>query len=279
MTLFKYLHPDRSDVLRSQSIRFSPIGVLNDPFEMKPHLSTIADHGYILDQTVRLIPQILEDELAKLPVGLRDAVPKEALVRLLTERAPQTANAIKNVTGAFMPMIRETFERKFGELLGILCLTESPNSLPMWAHYADSHRGFVIGFDQNSPFFNRRNSPSDDLRHLRKVEYSDTRPSLSLVEINSFLPFLTKGADWSYESEWRMVQPLDGASRVVGNAEEPVHLFAFPPHAVSSVILGCRMSEQKRAELQQIIAEIPAYCHVRCVQAELDERHYRVRTA
>lgn len=36
MSLYKYLIPDRIDVIRSRSGRFTQHMALNDPFEMKP---------------------------------------------------------------------------------------------------------------------------------------------------------------------------------------------------------------------------------------------------
>ena len=46
MKLYKYLHPDRIDVLKNKSIRFSPPVAFNDPFEFKPVLSGIASSDY-----------------------------------------------------------------------------------------------------------------------------------------------------------------------------------------------------------------------------------------
>lgn len=266
-------------MLRGQRIRFSPIHALNDPFEMKPHLSAVADRDYILEQARRSVPQVLETELAKLPPSVRSLLSEERLAAFLSAKVPQTAESLGQTIASFMPSIRETLERRFGDLLGILCLSETADNLPMWAHYADSHRGFVVGFDETSPFFDCRVSPTDDLRHVRRVEYSLDRPSLTLVELNSFRPFLTKGTDWAYEREWRMVRPLDDASHVVGNGTDAVHLFDFPAQALTSVILGCRMSEAKRAEIRSILQSDSSFGHVRCIQAELDARHYRVTVA
>ncbi len=179
----------------------------------------------------------------------------------------------------FMPMLQQLIARKFDELIGILCLSESPDNLLMWAHYADSHRGFVIEFDQRSPFFNRRVNDEDELRHLQRVAYCPTRPSLTLSDVNDFSPFMTKGTDWEYEAEWRMLLPLDEASKVFGEGTQAVHLFEFPAEAISAVILGCRMASDKKEEVRQILSNFPHFNHVRCTEAEIDDEHYRVRVA
>ena len=36
---------------------------------------------------------------------------------------------------------------------GILSLTQAPDSIPMWAHYAAAHTGFVIAFDTAKSLF------------------------------------------------------------------------------------------------------------------------------
>jgi hypothetical protein len=132
----------------------------------------------------------------------------------------------------------------------------------MWAHYADSHQGFVVEFDPESPFFKQQFGPNDDFRHLRKVIYREERPAVVLTEMKDFSPFLTKGQDWSYETEWRMMMPLGDASRIIGEGPTAGHLFAFPRSMVRGVIFGCRMAESKKTEIRQILDSTPEYEHV-----------------
>lgn len=274
MPLYKYLHPDRTDVLRNQCIRFSSPAVLNDPFELKPHLAALATPEYAAAELQRSLPRVLAEELTQLPVELRALIPAEALQAFLQAQLPSIQKSLDGVSAQMMPLLQETMARKLEELLGVLCLSESPKSLLMWAHYADSHRGFVVQFDETSPFFDRRVSDDDELRHLRRVTYSSKRPSLTLSEVEDGSAFLVKGIEWEYEAEWRMIVPLADASRVVGTGPEAIHLYNFPASAVTSVILGCRMSEAKRAEIQALLVESPHYAHARCINAEIDNESY-----
>lgn len=45
MILYKYLTPDRIDVLQNCMVRYTQPGAFNDPFEVKPYISnsTFAD--------------------------------------------------------------------------------------------------------------------------------------------------------------------------------------------------------------------------------------------
>ena len=277
MPLYKYLHPDRTDVLRNQCIRFSSPAALNDPFELKPHLAALATAEYAAAELRRALPRALEEELEKVPAELRALIPRHALEILLESQLPSVQTQLEGFSAQMMPLLQETMARKLEELLGILCLTEDADNLLMWAHYADSHRGFVLHFDEASPFFHRRVSDEDELRHLRKVTYSEKRPSLTLSDVEDGSVFLTKGSAWGYETEWRMIVPLADASKTVGSGAEAIHLFDFPAAAVRSIVFGCRMLEAKKLEIQTLLSELPQYAHVRRIQAEIDNEHYLVR--
>lgn len=42
---------------------------------------------------------------------------------------------------------------QFNDDTAIFCMSQVWDSILMWAHYADSHKGFVVGFDMSHPFF------------------------------------------------------------------------------------------------------------------------------
>jgi hypothetical protein len=279
MHLFKYLHPKRTDVLRDANIRFSSPKALNDPFELKPHISSVVRPDDIPESVARALPEQIDVACKNMPSHLRAVVSEDTYRALLVELAPVVKSATVTLLRTIDPMVVANVEKAFEDILGILCLTENPASLLMWAHYADSHQGFVLEFDPDSPFFNQRGGPEDEFRYLRQVIYRDERPTVVLTELEDFSPFLTKGLDWSYEAEWRMLMPLSAASRTSGQGPTAIHLFAFPRSMVRRVIFGCRMAESKKAEIRQIINCSPEYENVQCAQAQIDARHYRLLTA
>lgn len=277
MPLFKYLHPDRTDVLLGRSIRFSSPAVLNDPFELNPHLASLASPEHMEAKITQLFSELVREELAKLPSEVRALVSVEALHEILLRQLPQAKRNVQGIAEMLMPKLQEVMACKIEELFGILCLSESAENLVMWAHYADSHRGFVIEFDEHSPFFDCRLTPDDELRHLRKVSYNSRRPSLTLADVEDFSPFMTKSTAWEYEAEWRMIVPLDTASKIIGEGAQALHLFDFPAEAITSVVLGCRMAVHKKEEVRKILTDLPHFSHVHCVEAEIDNEHYLVR--
>lgn len=118
------------------------------------------------------------------------------------------------------------------ESVAILSLTESPLNPLMWAHYGESHSGFVIGYDVDNRFLNSNEYcliPASEGR----CEYSEGKPKkvlsdserdtlfkwfqlgLGLPDVEIEDPsriykkiFLTKSSHWSYEKEIRIVKSV-----------------------------------------------------------------------
>jgi len=277
MRLYKYLHPDRISVLRDGMIRFSSPKVLNDPFELKPHVSAIATKQYLDAEIDRSLPKVLAEEYSNLPLQFRKRVSLQQFQTLAKTHFPTAKSRVEEFADRASSMVQQLMAQKFEEMIGVLCLTESPANLLMWAHYADSHQGFVVEFDSDAPFFDQRKGPDDEFRHLRKVIYSDRRPSLILSESDTFSPFLTKGPDWSYEAEWRMMLPLFEANHVIGEGPTGVHLFEYPRTVIRAVILGCRMTEETKRGITNVLQTVDELKNVQCYQTAIDEEHYRLQ--
>ena len=169
------------------------------------------------------------------------------------------------------PLISRQIYEFANESLGVLCLTEKPENLLMWAHYADHHRGAVIEFDENHEFFNRRVGAEDDFRHFRKVSYTETRPTIFLSDSTAVDFFYFKSKEWEYEEEWRLISPLkDCSDRSTNGAGLPICLFAVPPSCITAVALGVRMPESQKFELTKELRTNKEFRHVRVEQVDLD---------
>lgn len=153
----------------------------------------------------------------------------------------------------------------------VLSLTEAPDHLLMWSHYADQHRGFVLEFDARHGFFDQRQADDDEFHHVRKVQYSEYRPSTTIEFFLSPRTLLTKSVEWKYEQEWRMLVDLARfAHRPVSSGGQEIHLVSLPPECITGVILGSRMPEETRARIDDLVAKDPRYAHVTVRCAELD---------
>jgi tetratricopeptide (TPR) repeat protein len=201
------------------------------------------------------------------------------------------------VAGAQEHLLQEQATRT-----GVVCLTEHPDNLLMWAHYAQNHEGFVVGFDTTHAFFADRPAGSG----LRRVKYQLERPALprSMVEehlkhqprinphgfVNVFVsrgeyaPLvgdddyrLVKSREWEYEGEWRLVLPVTPPyRRLHASGAMPVYLVPFPMRAVRTVILGCRSFSALYPQISQIIEDQSAYAGVEIVSASRAARTFQL---
>ena len=281
MTLFKYIRPERIDVVENLEIRFTQPDALNDPFELRPHFDSLVAEGDVLAN----LPQT--------PVDLRPMVAQAYSMLTEEQRATLPLHAAMQAIDAFMATddareataqglqlflqlmrdgaapIREAIYHAFNDNVGILSLSEIPDHELMWSHYADTYRGLVLCFDEGNSFFNRRRSETDEFYFVRKVHYSDG-PATSLANIDGDALLVTKGTKWSYEREWRMLVPLRDATRSLKIGEDTVHLFAFPPEALKGIILGAHTTATLEASVRNLLNDRPELRHVHLSRALLD---------
>ena len=126
---------------------------------------------------------------------------------------------------------------------GVYSMTSKKDDLLMWGHYADSHRGFVIGFDTASLKLNQYLS-------LVKVKYVDEYPIFddSQLDItNSIHEHMgivagRKGKQWENEQEWRLVFLFK---------RELITMPMLP----TEIIFGHRMQESHQNTLYQLVTE------------------------
>jgi len=272
MRLFKYFHPDRVDVLKNRMICFSSPQHLNDPFELKPPCRIYASDDAVRAEAMEKFPAHYQDALDKLPAFIRPLISEESKQALQQKILEESAGLTANLMQQMLPGIYRFFE----ESVGVLCLTEQPDDLLMWAHYAAAHEGFVIEFDPSSSFFNQRRSDHDEFRHLRRIIYAEERRHLVMGADKDISALLTKSSHWAYEKEWRMMVHLIDATNKHTSGSKTFHLFSFPADAIKSVILGCRMSSATMTEIVEAVRGSIDLSHVTCWQTEVDDSIFRL---
>jgi hypothetical protein len=300
MKLYKYVVPERLDVLQNGFIRFTQPEALNDPFEMRPVIKKLVGEGFWEEMHAdtgrwirsedfyeSMVTQIIDKYV---PAATRQKMSDEqyrTMVQMLTPilqkgftsrpdlmKGMETffhvgIGVAKEEMGAFAKNVPSIIN----ESLGALSLTERADHPLMWAHYASSHTGLVLEFDAEHPFFHE----GPEHCRLQKVAYSATKPTIEvLAEGESpWIPwFYTKSKDWEYEQEWRVLRPLGSADKVIPFDTGNIHLFAFPPECVTGVIFGCRTSLAKHQEVAAFLEGEARYQHVRLYQAIQSETNH-----
>ncbi|MSU62859.1 MAG: DUF2971 domain-containing protein [Pedosphaera sp.] len=235
MRLFKYVKPERVDILSNLEIAFTPPDALNDPFELTPAVKM--DRAAVRREMKKYGPEFLarRPELDK----LRRRKRKEAYQQWRDQTAkPQ----LRKPAESFQDFIPDNLGSRFG----ILCLSTTHDNLLMWSHYTDSHRGFVIEFDSTEPAF-------VELGPQFPINYSDERPVYDESKRNDIAAWQTKGLIWKYEGEYRVFRFLEDCRRVRKHTGDgDVFLVPFQPPCLRAVYLGCRTP----TECEQQILEI-----------------------
>lgn len=239
--LYKYLSPDSRyfalalhELLLHNRIRLSARAEFNDPFDA----STVLQ--YVDDDTVQSwFSGVLT------PHGLDHL------------RAPLLAHA-KADSVSFQRKSYETLKGTF-DRLGIYSLSAVPDNPLMWAHYATSHRGVVVGFDHLTPTFIA----------AVPVRYQQELPAFSLnPDVQLHLLAAVKGLPWSYEREWRLINP--------NQAREWI---AIEPSSILSICLGARCSAEDRQAVRELLSRraLEGLPDVELYEVELSEDSFEMR--
>ena len=152
-----------------------------------------------------------------------------------------------------------------------LALAENRESLLMWAHYTDRHRGFLIGFDDADGIL----QVASPHRDFGPVSYRHHRPSRPLMkEVTNQELFYTKNSEWAYEREWRIVDSLISAEGEATDQSRDCWPFRFRTQAVKEVILGHRATVIA-PNITTVLSE-PRYGHVSLLLATPDQKRFHL---
>ena len=274
MILYKYLPPDRIDVIQNCIIRFTQYGDFNDPFELNPNIDKLAEENEIRKIVDRDFAKIIDEKYSKNP-KISAFISKEAFIQLAKTQVEFVKNAVIGIERNIVKLLPGMFQKIANSLLGAVSLSEVCNDELMWSHYAEEHKGFVIGFDSEALFFNQKKTSDDELRHLRKIDYRDKPPVINLMNTNGAELFFVKSLKWQHEAEWRMLMPLSDSIRMIEKQPYPIHLFKFPPESVKKMVFGARISVENKRAVQSFMSD-SKFAHVKIFQADLDNSSYKI---
>lgn len=214
-----------------QKIWFSPLSGLNDPFERNFNL---VSNPEFVQQT----PDLLQMHLDFIKEEQPDITPAEFLTML------NSADFRK----AYEQLSRSLIRTMFSEH-GVACFTNDPSNIPMWAHYANRHRGYCIIFDFDFSVIGKATGllPENETQYFNdvvagkeivtynydqgpiifvftKVRYAKTPQIVRIEELyplqddpyrsTKYLANKTLGIkchQWQYENEYRLVANANSA--------------------------------------------------------------------
>ena len=131
---------------------------------------------------------------------------------------------------------------------GVLCLSEDPQNVLMWSHYADNHAGVCFGFEASpsNPFFGR----------AQQVLYSQSYPVVNIILDHSQSyhekSVLTKADFWAYEKEWRIIEHEKGAG-----------VYAFAASHLEEIIFGLNAQPTDKRAVKEALANLGLHPQIR----------------
>jgi hypothetical protein len=123
-------------------------------------------------------------------------------------------------------------EQRITELWRIYCLTAHADSLLMWSHYGDKHRGICLEFDAGREF-------GGAFRVVYRDELQIIGPDiLAADKVLADTILLSKSSEWSREDEYRILA-RDAAGDPTFTWRTDGDYLALPAGALKAIAMGC----------------------------------------
>jgi len=262
--LFKYRNwssLNHRKLLIDQEIYFPSADKFNDPFDS--NIKIRYDKGSKED----ILKLYFEDAKTHFPEESY-----EKLISLSEQKFDRGLHNDPKLLSGYFDDIRKLISETFG----IFTLSAKNGGLLLWSNYADSHRGFAIGFNSERLMKSLREVGKH--RHLIfdifKVCYEKEYPLLNPYEMTAneiiLVPLKTKSCIWQYEKEYRIIC-----------LNKSNFLLRLDNDIIDSVILGCKIPMRHRKEIISAlrikgkdISLFQAYEHNELYALELKEITY-----
>ena len=254
-SIFKYREVGKRSIqnLEEDTIWLADPSSFNDPYDC----SHAVDFNKVQKaNSLDFFNQLLEKQKDKINLSdetleklkLAEDPYNELLELIFSQQAPEVVTAFKNVQQKMLEDLSRSGSSLVSTSFKLCSFSECNDSILMWAHYADNHKGFCIEYDLvNSPVNDpRRRSlyPTiysrkmfDATEHIMKKRDSEDFNSSHLT-----LGSLVKAEEWNYEKEWRLVFPFG----IMDKAQ------AFKFGVPKMVHLGARISEDDQVKIIEI---------------------------
>lgn len=175
------------------------------------------------------------------PINALAAILKEKSIHIDEDYVSRIANSTR-------------FNSLLQKMLSVTCFSERNDSLLMWSHYADQHRGFCIEYDF-----------SDDpeiSEFLFPVVYSDKKAIVNtdIHDVYCLKAALCKSEEWQYEQEWRYINMLK--STLENSSATIIPYFDSP---IRAVYLGVNTAQVDIDRLRTLIVQnqaVPKLYHM-----------------
>lgn len=269
MVYYKYAGGLGIKVLEDLRLKITRPNEFNDPFELTPRSQFTLTNAAMLNRA-KTDPDHYQGAFEDMK---KDGYP-HTFEQFITD-LPRMLNFRK-----FKKLMREALVQKdmksldeASEKFGVLCVSRSPNSIPMWSHYADNHKGIAVGLDVAKI--------GQALGPFRRVRYRKHRRGIDrwLAPTNpewfrqAMDTFFIKSREWIYEQEYRRVFQLAKLVHAQPDEKGRRHFFLdFSGNNIREIIFGCRIDEKFENRIRVELGRRPnTFGHVKLFRCK---RHH-----
>jgi len=260
--LYKYCNTDGfKGILETLELKLPSISEVNDPLECFPFPYCPDDKSAMKENCLRtfnrnhITPANWEQKLNE-----------------QFENGEIQKKLIDGLRGHLCDLRQKTF---------LLSVSQEARSTVMWAHYADKHKGGVIGIDFDQIF------PEYSLK-VDRVNYSKQRPRMNVLddfESSEFFEkyrntLFTKSDEWVYEKEYRNIfddvclinlKKQGLACQKDFNGKDTWFL-RLNPASIKEVAFGLYTKKSLKEDIKELIKR-PDLKHINLLQAEESETY------
>lgn len=265
--LFRYraFKPYNIQALAEGKLFFSTPSEFNDPFDSVVYVDQQKLYGSI-EYALRAN---LDSYLDIKHINPKGKALKKVLA--LSDKSvfdlPQSSELIQG----FMEHVHNTsnkFKQQINANSKVVCFSEDYLSPLMWAHYADNHKGFALGYAKSNlltaPIYNEIGEKIGNKMILDRVNYAKTTPDSGQLFYDIFPEIMkekaihdtskfykqvlyNKTSEWCYEKEWRLCSVQDTLE-----TNNPARYMLVEP---CMMFLGAKMPSQNRETMVKIARE------------------------
>jgi len=274
-TVYKYCDGNGIRILQDLELKITPPNQFNDPFEFTPHI--------ICSSLSRKVKTLFRDKneikqwfLEQKKSGQFSGTSRD-FRRQLRDLRPKVITAITPQMPDINAQLQADSLDRTSKQYGVLCLSARQDSIVMWGHYCDKHRGIVIGFDYSWDIF-KRGQGLCPVRYVRDriVWDSSWRPGGAQERAFTERLIFCKNDEWKYEDELRQLFTLAGLpQRNLANGSQGYFL-PVPSDKIISISFGLRCPTELKANLQSSLS-VGRLKHAKMYQAVLHESEFALR--
>ena len=272
MRVFRYFDTKGGiATLSTRKMRWASPRAFNDPFEFTPEVRPARDE--LIEQKLGEERWIHEfHEKIGRPKGLSK---DESRLIYLAEERPRRMEQVKSSKEQRAEKLRLELLDTAAKHFRILCCSHTHDSILMWSHYAEKHRGLVIEIETDELELGVNLKP-----YIFDVRYRSSPPvinslaaSMEEFEADFNRALSTKALNWSYEEEVRIKCSAPNDTAIDAPLDRK-----FPLSCVKRVIVGC-YTHFVPGVIEEIerMANQPDYSHVKFQRAVIHDREFKLR--